>query len=220
MTLDAADRHQPALPIAAADDLHDDVEGRCDLLAHGCMRQLEPCHQREQLDAPERILGPLGVHRGERPVVARRHGLQHVQRLAAAHLAHDEPIGPHAQGVTHEIADSDLAGALQARAARLEPRHVRAVDAQLGGILDRDDPLTGVDAGGQRAQQRGLAARRATADHDREARAHAALEQIGIGLGERAELDQLAQRERTRRETAQGEQRPVRCERRKHDVEP
>ena len=72
--------------------------------------------------------------------------------------------------------------ALEARAARLEPRDVRAVDAQLGGILDGHDALARVDARGERAEQRRLAARRAAADDDREARAHAAVEQVGVGL--------------------------------------
>ena len=65
MTLDAADRDQPALAVAAADDLHDDIEGRSDLLTYGRVRQLEPSHEREQLDAPERVLRAFGVHRGE-----------------------------------------------------------------------------------------------------------------------------------------------------------
>ena len=77
----------------------------------------------------------------------------------------------------------------------------------------------GVDARRERPEQRRLAARRAAADHDREPRAHAALEQIGVGLRERAELDQLRQRERAGREPAKRQQRPVRRERRQHDVQ-
>ncbi len=117
--------------------------------------------------------GALRVHGRERPVVSGRHRLEHVERLAAAHLAHDEPVGPHAQRVAHELADADLAAALETRAARLEARDVRPVDAQLGCVLDGDDALRRVDARGERAEQRRLAARRSAADDDRETRAHA-----------------------------------------------
>ena len=210
---------QPALAVAPASDLHDDVERRGNLLAHRGVRQLETRHQREQLDPPERVLGPLRVDGRERPVVARRHRLEHVERLAAAHLADDQSVGPHPQRVAHELPDADLARALETRAARLQARDVRAIDAQLGGVLDGHDPLARVDARGERAQQRRLAARRAAADDDREPRAHAAIEQVGVGLGERAELDQLGQRERSWREPAQRQERSVRRERRQHDVQ-
>ena len=49
--------------------------------------------------------GRVGVDRGQRAVVAGVHRLQHVQRLGAAALADDDPVGPHAQGVAHQVAD-------------------------------------------------------------------------------------------------------------------
>ena len=69
--------------------------------------------------------GRVGVDRRERAVVAGVHRLQHVERLGAANLADDDPVGAHAQGVAHEVADRDLALALDVRRARLEPQHVR-----------------------------------------------------------------------------------------------
>ena len=100
---------QPALAVAAARHLHDDVERRGDLLAHRGVRQLEPRHERQQLDPPERVVGALGVDGRERPVVPRGHRLEHVERLAATHLAHDQSVGPHPQRVAHELPDADLA---------------------------------------------------------------------------------------------------------------
>ena len=42
---------------------------------------------------------------GERPVVARVHGLQHVAALGTAHLAHHDAVGAHAQGIGHQVAN-------------------------------------------------------------------------------------------------------------------
>ena len=98
------------------------------------------------------------------------------------HLADHEAVGAHAQGVADELADPDLSPALETRPARLEPRDVRAIDAQLGGILHGDDALGGVDPRSERAEQRRLSARGAAADHDREPRPDAGVEQSGIVL--------------------------------------
>ena len=43
--------------------------------------------------------GRLAWIGAERAVVAGVHGLQHVDRLAAAHLAEDDAVGAHTQGV-------------------------------------------------------------------------------------------------------------------------
>ena len=42
----------------------------------------------------------------ERALVAGVHGLEHVERLGAADLAHDDAVGPHAQRVADELADA------------------------------------------------------------------------------------------------------------------
>ena len=44
---------------------------------------------------------------GHAAVVAGIHGLQHVERLAAADLTDDDTVWAHAQGVAHEIAEFD-----------------------------------------------------------------------------------------------------------------
>ena len=49
--------------------------------------------------------GRVGVHGRQRAVVAGVHRLQHVERLGAADLADDDPVGPHAQRVAHQVAD-------------------------------------------------------------------------------------------------------------------
>jgi hypothetical protein len=66
------------------------------------------------------------------------HRLQHVERLAAAHLADDDAVGPHAQRVAHEVTDRDLSLALHVGRSSLERDHVRFRQPKLGGVLDRD----------------------------------------------------------------------------------
>ena len=89
----------------------------------------------------ERVARRVRVHRAERAVVARVHRLEHVERLGAADLADDDAVRPHAQRVADELADRDLALALDVLRPRLEPQHVALVEPELGGVLDRDDPL-------------------------------------------------------------------------------
>ena len=69
------------------------------------------------------------------------HRLEHVERLGAANLADDDPVGPHAQRVPDEVADRDLALALDVLRPRLEPQDVALIELQLGCVLDRDDPV-------------------------------------------------------------------------------
>ena len=76
-----------------------------------------------------------------RPVVAGVHGLQHVQRLFAAHLAQDDAVGTHAQRVDHQLALADRALAFQVGRTAFQPDDVLLLDLQLGGIFDGDDAL-------------------------------------------------------------------------------
>ena len=76
-----------------------------------------------------------------RAVVAGVHGLQHVQRLLAAHLAEDDAVGTHTQGVDDQLALPDGALAFDVGRAALQARHVLLLDLQFGGVFDGDDAL-------------------------------------------------------------------------------
>ena len=78
---------------------------------------------------------------GERAVVARVHRLEHVERLGATRLTDDDAVGTHTQRVAHELADLDLARALDVRRPRLERADVLLPEPELLGVLDRDDAL-------------------------------------------------------------------------------
>ena len=76
---------------------------------------------------------------------------------------------------------------------RLEPQDVPLVEPQLGGVLDRDDPVAVRDRGRERVQQRRLAGAGAAGDQDVQLGLDAALEEVD-GLGrERAEPDQVVE---------------------------
>ena len=76
---DGDDAARAVRPARLADH---EVERVGDLLAQRRVRQAEPGHQRERLDAPQRLGRRPGVHRGQRAVVAGRQRGQHVERLA------------------------------------------------------------------------------------------------------------------------------------------
>ena len=98
------------------------------------------------------------MQRGKRAVVPRVHGLQHVNRLAAAHLSHHNPIGPHAQRIDDEHANGDLARALDGGVTGLKAGDVRfGGKLELGRVLDGHDALARIDLTRQGVEQRRLA---------------------------------------------------------------
>ena len=135
--------------------------------------------------------GAVGVDGRQAAVVAGVHGLQHVERLFAADLADDDAVGPHTQGVDHEIALADRALAFDVRRPRLEAHHVALPQQQLGGVLDRDDALGVGDEAGQHVQQRRLAGAGAARDDDVEAAGDGGLQEVEHRLAERLAFDQV-----------------------------
>ena len=129
------------VPSGQPADLHDEVDGGGDLLADGPQRQVHAGHQHQGLQPGDGVARGVGVHGGQRAVVAGVHGLQHVQALAAAALADHDAVGAHAQRVAHQIADGDLALALDVGRPGLQPHHVVLLELQLGRVLDGDDAL-------------------------------------------------------------------------------
>src|SRR5436190_1102621 len=146
-SLDLGDRYHLARAVVDPLEVQNEVDGRCDLLADRPQRQVVAGHQHHRLQARERISRRVGVHGGERAVVARVQRLQHVQRLGTADLAHDDAVGAHAQGVTDEVADRDLALALDVLRPALQAQHVALHQPELGRVLDRDDALGVGDRG-------------------------------------------------------------------------
>ena len=175
---------QPAL-------VHDQVDRARDLLPDGAHRQVEAGHQHHRLQAGERVTGRVGVDGGERAVVAGVHRLQHVERLATADLTDHDPVRPHPQRVADQVADGDLALALEVGRPVLQPQPVRLAELQLGGVLDGDDALAGRQVGRQDVEGGGLAAAGAAGDQHVQPPVDAAREERGGLGGQGAEGDQV-----------------------------
>ena len=99
--------------------------------------------------------------------------------LAAAALADDDPVGPHAKRVSDEVADRDRALALDVRRAGLEADDVFLRQLQLGGVLDGDDALALGDERREDVQERRLAGAGAARDEDVQLALDARLEERG-----------------------------------------
>ena len=80
--------------------------------------------------------------RRQRAFVPGVHGLHHVERLAAPHLADDDAVGSHTQRVAYERPYGDRTEPVGIRRSSLEAHDVIPRQAQLGRVFDRDHPLT------------------------------------------------------------------------------
>ncbi len=155
----------------------------------------------------------------QRSVVARVHGLQHVQRLFAADLADDDAVGAHTQGVDEQLPLPDRALALDVRRPRFEACDVLLVQLKFRRVFDGDDALTLGDEARQHVEQRRLAGARASADQRIEAGAHAVLEELEHRPRQRPDGDEILGAQAFGRKTTDGEQRAVDGERRNDRVD-
>src|SRR5579859_6488967 len=122
-----------AAAVAEARLLDDQVNSGGDLLADHAQRQLHARHHHQALHAGGGVTRAVGMDCADRTFVARVHRLEHVEGFAAAHLADDDAVRPHTQGVAHQIALGDFAAALDAGRPRLQRDDVRLLQAQLVG---------------------------------------------------------------------------------------
>ena len=205
--------------VPEAGELHDAVDGGRDLLADGPDREVEAGHQDQRLQTGEGVTRGVGVDRGDRAVVTRVHGLEHVERLSGTTLADHDAVGAHAEGVLDQITDRDLALALDVRGTSLQGQHVVLVQLELLCIFHRDDALVCGDEGGEHVQ-RGRLAGTGTARHeDVELADHHGLEEPGRGGVQGAEPDQVVDLVRVLGELPDGEEGPADGERVDHRVD-
>ena len=69
------------------------------------------------------------------------HRLEHIECLARAAFAQNDPVGPHPQRVFDQIALADLAASFDVGRAGFQPGDVLLLQLKLGRILNRHDPL-------------------------------------------------------------------------------
>src|SRR5579872_4715882 len=75
-----------AAAVAHTGDLNEQIDSGADLLADGAHAHIGIAHPNHDLQTADGIARGVGVHGGERAVVAGVHGLKHVERLFAADL--------------------------------------------------------------------------------------------------------------------------------------
>src|SRR5579862_3669523 len=137
--------------------MNDQVEGRGDLLPDRAQRQVDACSEHQHLEARKRVARVVRMNGGKRSFMPGIHRLEHVERLGAANLADDDPVGPHAQRVANQLPDPHFALTLDVRRPRLERDDMPLLELQLGRVLNRHDALIVRDEGRERIQHRRLA---------------------------------------------------------------
>ena len=131
--------------VAQPGDLHDDVDGRGHLFTDRPHRQVKARHQGQCLESTEGVTRGVGVHRGERAIVARVHRLQHVQGLAGAALAYHDAVRTHTERVLHQVSNRDGAAALDVGRSSLHAEHMVLMQLQFFGVLDGHDAFASGD---------------------------------------------------------------------------
>ena len=205
------DGGDPARAVGQPVLLDDEVDGPGDLVADGRRGQFGAGPHHHRLQPRQGVVGRVGVDGGQRAIVAGVHRLQHVQRLGAAHLADDDAVGAHAQGVAHQLANSDLALAFHVgRPGFLAQRvGMDLVELQFGRVFDGDRPLSAGDKATHHIQRRRLARTGAARDEDVQPGDDAGPQKVGHLFGQRTKADQVFHVQRDFAEAADGDGRPV-----------
>src|SRR5271163_1687489 len=216
---DLRDTQQFARTVGQTRDVNNDVECRRYLLAHRALRNLHARQQHHHLEAAHAVARGVGVDGRDGSVMTGRHRLQHVEHFAAADLADDYAVGPHKQGVLHQVALADFALAFDVGRPRFEPDHVRLLQHQFGRVLDRHDSFVGRDEQ-RHAVKHGRFARAGAAAHeDVEAGAHDGSQEIDDLGYQRLLLDQVVDVVALAAESTNRERRSVERERRYNRVD-
>src|SRR5439155_5012139 len=127
--------------------------------------------------------------------MARIHRLKHVERLRPTDLTHDDPVRTHAERVPDEVANRDLAFALDVGWARLETERVALPQPELRSVFDRHDPVRVRNRLRHGIEQCGLPAAGTTRDEDLELALNAALEELARLRRQRPQPDHVLHRE-------------------------
>ena len=134
------------------------------------------------------------MDRRKRPRVAADHRLDHVQRLAAADLAHDDPVGPHAERVDEQLPHVQPAAAVAVGLLGLQVQAMLLDQPQLGRVLDNDDPLFFGNEPRNGAQEDRFARAGAAGDDDVLPQPHADIHKLLGRRAKAAEGDQVVHR--------------------------
>ena len=196
-------------PCCVDAEVDDEVDRRRHRGDHEAGRDVLPGQQRQGAHLDQRLAGAVGVDRAH----ARKAGVegeQQVEALLGAHLADDDPARPHPQALLDQVAQPDLAGALEPGLPGLQRHPVRVREPQLEDLLRGDHPLAAGDRRRQAVEHRGLAGLRAAGDEDVEPGAHGGLEEGRRAGRQAAQLDEVVEPGRAEHELADVHRREAR----------
>ncbi len=144
----------PPLSRAVPHEMHDYRERGRQLAVQSHPIETGRCAQRLQSGGD--MLGGIGVD-GAAPAFVP--GVQRGQQFgdfSAPHLSDHQPVGPHAQCLPHQIAQSHPARSLLIGGTGFQADHMRMVRPQFGGVLGENDPLVHPDRAQQAGEERRL----------------------------------------------------------------
>ena len=195
------------------------VQGPRDLTPDRGQRELRSA-EGHRFETGEHVPRTVGMSGGKRTVVSGVHRLEHIQRLTAAHLAHDDPVRIHAETGPDQVRNGNCAFTLRVGAARFQPHQIPDVgELQLRGILDGDDAFFVRDKRRKGIQKCGLTGIGPSADKDVVAGLHQLLKEGGGFRGDGAVADELFHRDGIG-EFPDRNDRSAQRDRRKHNVDP
>ena len=119
--------------------LDDDIDRRSDLFPDRIGRKLKSRHHHHILHTGKGITGIVGMAGRQRSVMARVHGLQHIQRFGSAAFPHDDPVGTHTQSIDHQIPNGDPPLPFDVRRPGFQGNQILMGKFKFGGILHSDD---------------------------------------------------------------------------------
>ena len=189
--------------------MHDQVDRGSNLRAHRLEWDVDRGHHHHRLQTRQGVTRGVGVDGRHRAVVAGVHRLQHVERLGAADLADQDSVRSHSQAVAKQLANRQLAFALDVGRTVLERDHVRVVDLQLGSVLDGDHALVVGDEARHHVQGGRLAGAGASGNEDVHASKHGGLEEFRHGGTQAPLVLQVVDAEHRVLELADGQRRAV-----------
>ena len=171
--------------------MDDEVQGRRNLVPDSPYRQVQTAHEHHGFQTGQYIPRAIGMGSGERAVMAGVHGLQHVQRFAAADFADDNPVRTHTEGVLHQIPDGDLPFSFNVRRPSFQCHHVGLLQTKFCRIFDGHDTFIVGNERRNDIQGGGFTGTGTAGNHDIQLRLHAGPQENGHLFRQGAEGNEI-----------------------------
>ena len=127
-TGDFGNRGHPTRAILKTAGLNDQVHSRRNLGADRLKRHLDTCHRNHVFQTRAGITCRVRVDCRHRSVMARVHGLQHVDHFLTTGFTHDDAVRTHPQRVAQTVALGHFAFAFHIRGAAFHPADMHLLE--------------------------------------------------------------------------------------------